>query len=112
MENATGKPLKDYRPIEQRMWHFMEEEIGKKIMSEHLTKELSENLSCDVLSNLRQLAPHMMQREGVVLLKDAREEIYRLREAIMVQLGETEDSEYMTGAQRVQFARDALTPNA
>ena len=50
MENATGKPLKDYRPIEQRMWHFMEEEIGKKIMSEHLTKELSENLSCDVLS--------------------------------------------------------------
>jgi len=30
MENATGKPLKDYRPIEQRMWHFMEEEIGKK----------------------------------------------------------------------------------
>jgi len=63
-------------------------------------------------AHLRQLSPHMLQRDGVVLLKDAREEIYRLREAVLVQLCETEDSEYMTGAQRNQFARDALTPNA
>lgn len=63
-------------------------------------------------AHLRQLSPHMMQREGVVLLREGREEIYRLREAIMVQLCETEESEYMTGAQRDQFARDALKPNA
>ncbi len=62
-------------------------------------------------AHIRQLAPHMMQREGVVLLREAREEIYKLREAIQVQLCETEDSEYMTGAQRDQFARDALKPN-
>lgn len=57
---------------------------------------------------LKQLAPHVKDREGAKLLADAREEIYRLRNAIMVQLCETEDSEYMTGAQRDKFARDAL----
>lgn len=63
-------------------------------------------------AHLRQLSPHMMQRDSAVLLRDAREEIYSLREAIMVQLCESEASEHMTGAQRDQFARDALAPNA
>ena len=58
-----------------------------------------------------QLAPHMMQRDGVVLLLEAQQEIYTLREAIEVLLCETEDSEYMTGAQRDQFAREALGSN-
>ena len=61
---------------------------------------------------LRQLAPHQRDREAAQLLAQAREQIYRLREAILVQLCETEDSEYMTSAQRDQFARDALTQNA
>ena len=39
-------------------------------------------------AHLRQLSPHMMQRAGVVLLKDAREEICRLRAAIHQTLDE------------------------
>ena len=81
----------------------------------HAFERSRSNAGLDLLprieAHIRQLSPHMMQRDGVVLLREAREEIYKLREAILVQLCETEDSEYMTGAQRDQFARDALKPN-
>ena len=45
-------------------------------------------------------------------LERLRAENGRLRHALLTMLGETEDSDYMTGADQKRMALDALTPNA
>lgn len=55
--------------------------------------------------HIRQLSPHMMQRDGVVLLLDARDEILRMRTAILEAL------ETPHGESETKILIDALTPN-
>ena len=46
------------------------------------------------------------------VIRLAAKEIERLREALLVMLVETDDSEYMTQREQEEFARQALVPNA
>ena len=69
---------------------------------------MSLKLLQDIDKHLKNVPSDMTEDNCVTLLRQSKEMIYDLREAILTLLCETEESEDMTGRQMEEFARDAL----
>ena len=69
---------------------------------------MSLRLLQDIDKYLKNVPSDTTEDNCVTLLRQSKEMIYDLREAILTLLCETDESEYMTGRQMEEFARDAL----